>query len=169
MSEESALAQPYQHLLEGRDPVEVLRSTPARLNKVLGALSPEAIEHKPSEHRWSFREILCHLADCEVAWAWRLRQVYGADDPVLPSFEQDAWGTAYDGVGYTTEAARGTWSALRRWNLALIEGLTEEQKRRPARHPELGTITLWTIVEIAAGHDLHHIQSLEKVTSQLAS
>jgi uncharacterized damage-inducible protein DinB len=167
MSEEKA--RPYVHLLEGRDPVEVLRTTPARLAKVLTALTPEQIEFKPAPHKWSIREILCHLADCEVAWAWRLRAVYGAENPDLQPFEQDAWARAYGDAAYTTEAARAVWQPLRRWNLALIEGLSETDKQRPATHPELGNITLWNIVEIAAGHDLHHLNSLEKIAAAKGS
>jgi hypothetical protein len=30
-------------------------------------------------------------------------------------------------------------------------------------HPERGEETLWTIVEIMAGHDLHHLAGLEKM------
>ncbi len=166
MSEEAALARPYVHLLEDRDPAEVMRETSARLSDLLKLLTAEQIEHKPGPKRWSVREILCHLADCEVAWAWRLRFIYGADNPTLQPFEQDPWARAYDGVGYTTTAARATWTAIRAWNLALIEGLSEDEKRRPATHPELGPVTLWNIVEIVAGHDLHHLNSLEKVVTR---
>lgn len=169
MSEETALARPYVHLLEGRDPMEVLRATPARLNKVLSGMTAEQIEFKPAPHKWSVREILCHLADCEVAWAWRLRLIYGSENPTLQPFEQDAWAQAYAGPGYTTETARAMWSSARRWNLALLETLSEEQKQRPAHHPELGEITLWTVAEIAAGHDVHHLDSLEKVAGKVGA
>ena len=163
MSEEAALARPYAHLLEGRDPIEVLRETPGRLLDLLKPLSPEQIEYKPAPNKWSIREILCHLADCELVWSTRLRMTFGSDTPALQPFEQDAWGRAYDGAGYTTSAARATFTAVRQWNLALLEGLSEADAQRPATHPELGTITLWHIAEIAAGHDLHHLNSLEKV------
>ena len=168
MSEEAALARPYAHLLEGRDPAVVLRATLGRLSDLLKAMTPEAIEHKSAPGKWSVREILCHLADCEVAWAWRLRQIYGANQTAVQPFDQDAWARAYEGVGYTISAARATWVALRQWNLDLIEGLTEEDKRRRATHSELGEITLWTIVEIAAGHDLHHLVSLEKLVGKIS-
>ncbi len=172
MSEEATLARPYVHLLEGRDPAQVLRETPGKLAELLRALSPEAIESKPAPGKWSIRELLCHLADCELAWAWRLRIVYGsADDetgPVLQTFEQDTWARAYDGSSYTTSAARATWSAVRQWNLALLDSLSEEDKRRRASHPELGPVTLWHIAEIAAGHDLHHLAGLEKLTRTLS-
>lgn len=163
MSEEAALARPYVHLLEGRDPAAVMRETPGRLADLLKTLTPEQIERKPAPHKWSLREILCHLADCEIAWAWRMRQIYGAENPVLQPFDQDPWARAYDGVGYTTAAARTTWTALRQWNLDLIEGLSEEDKRRPAQHMELGPVTLQHVIEIIAGHDLHHLDSLAKL------
>lgn len=166
MSEEAALARPYAHHLEGRDPAEILRATPARLNKALGAMTPEQIEYKPAPNKWSVREIMCHLADCEIVWAWRLRLIYGADNTAMQPFEQDPWAAAYNGNGYTLDAARATWNAVRQWNLALIDGLTDDQKQRPAHHPELGDITLWTVVEIAAGHDLHHLKTLERLAER---
>ncbi len=169
MSEEQTIARPYVHLLEGRDPLEVLRSIPARLTKALSSMTPEQIDFKPSPHKWSTREILCHMADCEIVWAWRFRDIYGSNSPILQPFEQDDWARAYEGPGYTAEAARATWSATRRWNLALLESLTEEQKHRPATHPEMGQITLWTVVEIAAGHDVHHVAQLEKVSAKVTN
>ena len=165
MSEEAALIRPYTHLLEGRNPAEVLRETPARLQAVLTQMTPEAIAGKPGPNKWSLREVLCHIADCEVAWAWRLRLIYGANNPTLQPFEQDLWAGAYDGARYTGETAMATFTTLRTWNLALIETFSDRDKQRPAHHPELGDVTLWTMVEIAAGHDLHHLKALESRNS----
>lgn len=167
MSEETVPVRPYVHLLEGRDPAEVMRSTPARLTAVLDGLSPEQIDARPAPGKWSVREILCHFADCEIAWAWRLRQTYGADRPTIQPFEQDPWARAYDGVSFTANSAFATWNALRAWNLALIETLSNADKQRPVIHPEIGELTLWTLVEIAAGHDLHHLKSLEKLRNKV--
>jgi hypothetical protein len=56
-----------------------------------------------------------------------------------------------------------TFRALRAWNLAFIHSLTAEQRSREVTHPERGTMTVWTIVETMAGHDLHHLAALEKL------
>lgn len=163
MSEETIPVRPYVHLLAGRDPAEVMRATPERLTAALTALTPEQIQQRPSPHKWSVRELLCHMTDCEIAWAWRLRQAYGAAKPTIQPFDQDPWARAYDGVLFTTDTARATWAALRSWNLALVETLSEADKQRPVLHPDIGELTLWTLVEIAAGHDLHHLAALEKL------
>ena len=154
---------PYVHLLAGRDAADVLRTTADHLQQVFALLTPAEIEAVPAPGKWSVREQMCHLADCEVAWAWRLRHTFGEDNPVHSSFEQDPWARAYRGRSYSFALALETWRAIRAWNLALIDVLTEEDKARPALHPSAGAVTLWTLVEIAAGHDLHHLASFDRL------
>jgi uncharacterized damage-inducible protein DinB len=149
---------PYADVLAGRDPQVVIAETPARLAQLLDALTVEQIELRPEERKWSVREIVAHLADCEIAWSWRLRHVYGEDHPALQPFDQDAWSRSY--AAYTYAAARRTFEALRAWNIAFIDALSEQDRLRPLTHPERGEETLWTVVEIMAGHDLHHLERL---------
>jgi uncharacterized damage-inducible protein DinB len=151
-------ALPYIKLLGGRDPLEVLSATPPRLAGLLEHLTPEQAERRPAPDKWSIREIVAHLADCEIAWSWRLRQTFAEDNPILQPFEQDAWARAY--ASYSLEQAHTTWRSLRAWNVSFLGGLTEEDKQRPASHAKIGSLTLWSIAGIAAGHDLHHLRSL---------
>ncbi len=164
MSEESASAHPYIENLQGRDPLQVLRQTPAELNALLDKLTPEQVEHKPAPKNWNIREILAHMTDCEIAWSWRFRQILAQQKAELQSFEQDEWGRTY--AGYSLAQARETWNALRSWNIAFLSGLSEEDRQRGAQHPQLGAVTLWTAAQIAAGHDLHHLRSLEHVVEK---
>lgn len=156
---------PYVALLGDRDPVAVLRETPRRVSDLLRTMTAEQIERKPAAGKWSVREVICHLADCEIAWAWRMRLIYGSDNPLLQPFDQDAWARAYHGDGYTTSVASAAWGALRQWNLALIGSVAEHQRYRTGKHPEMGEVTFWNVVEIAAGHDLHHLRAVEKVAA----
>ncbi len=158
MSQAARSPLPYLHLLEGRDPAEVLADTPARLTSLFQPLTPAQIDHKPALGKWSIREIQAHLADCEIAWSWRLRQVYGQHNPTLESFDQDAWAASYD--HYSFVQARATWSALRAWNITFLGSLGLSDRGRPALHPEYGPIRLYGIAAVAAGHDLHHLKSL---------
>jgi len=150
---------PYAEALGKRDPVEVIAQTVGRLAQVTDGLSAAEIEARPAPGKWSVREILAHLADCEIAFGFRLRQSYGGESLLQP-FDQDAWARAYG--AYTAEQAFATFVALRAWNVAFVRGLTEADKKLPARHPERGEMVLWTIVETMAGHDLHHLAGLKK-------
>jgi uncharacterized damage-inducible protein DinB len=149
----------YISLLEGRDPAEVMAATPARLAALLEGVTAPQAERSPAPGKWSLRELMAHLADSEIAWSWRMRQIFAEDNPHLQPFDQDRWAKAYS--AYAFEHAISTWNSLRSWNLDFVRGLTETEKTRPATHPEVGDMTLWTVVSIAAGHDLHHLRALE--------
>lgn len=58
---------PYAEALGARDPQQVIAETPLRLVRVLEALTPEEIEAQPAPGKWSVREVVAHLADCEIA------------------------------------------------------------------------------------------------------
>lgn len=163
MAAETRVELPYVHLLQGRDAGDVMRSTPGHLQDFFSKRSVEQIDAVPAPGKWSLREQMCHLADCEIAWAWRLRQAYGEENPHLQSFEQDPWARAYSGKLFSFATAFRTWQSLREWNLAFLDALSAADRQRPATHPSAGTITLWNLVEIAAGHDLHHLASFQKM------
>ncbi len=150
---------PYAGVLGERDPAEVIAQTARRLAQVIDGLSSAEMEARPAPGKWCVREIVAHLTDCEIAFGFRLRQSYGGASLLQP-FDQDAWSRAY-GV-YTAEQAMATFAALRAWNVAFVSGLTEADKKMPAVHPERGEMTLWTIVETMAGHDLHHLAGLKR-------
>ena len=153
---------PYAEVLAGRDPQKVIAQTPRRLSKVLDALTPEQIETPSAPGKWTVREIIAHLADCEIAWAWRLRQALAEEHAQMQPFDQDTWAKPY--ANYSLAEAWGTFRAVRKWNIAFIKAVSHDDRKRPIFHPERGEETLWTLVEIMAGHDLHHLQSLEKIT-----
>ncbi len=153
---------PYAGALGQREPVAVIQSTVERVQAMIAGLSAEQIERQPAPGKWSLREIVAHLADCELAFGFRLRQGAAGVQIVQP-FDQDDWARNYD--AYDIAAAMRTYHALRGWNIAFIRSLTDEQKRMQVTHPERGTMTVWTIVETMAGHDLHHLGSLEKLVN----
>src|SRR5262249_7420637 len=65
---------PYASFLGGSDPLEVMAATPKQLQSLLDAIGPRRIDQAPDTGKWSARDIVCHLADCELVFAFRLRQ-----------------------------------------------------------------------------------------------
>ena len=155
------MPHPYAALLADQDPATVMAATPGRLAQVLAQLSSAQVEHRPAPGKWNVREVVAHLADCEIAWSWRLRYAYEKQGALMQPFAQDPWARIYQ--VYTLGQAQTTFAALRAWNLAFFTGLTEADKARPVAHSEQPSMTLWTIARIAAGHDLHHLAALERL------
>ena len=152
---------PYAEALGGRDPQVVIAETPVRWARLLENIGAAQADVPTAPGKWSVREIVAHMADCEIAWSWRLRQAYGEEHAVIQPFDQAAWSRVY--AAYSLMEAKALFFAARAWNVAFVGALDEADKCKPVTHPERGEETLWTIVEIMAGHDLHHLTKLEKI------
>jgi len=150
---------PYAAHLGDRDPLAVIAATPPRIEALIEAVGPERAGRAPAPGKWSAREIVCHLADCELVFAYRLRQTLAEDHHVIQPFNQDRWAAQYS--AYDVSAALKVFAAMRRWNLALIRSLPAPAFGKTVTHPERGDMTFRTIVETMAGHDLNHVKQLQ--------
>ncbi len=152
---------PYASFVGTRDPREVIRATSARLETAVQERDADALNRSPAQGKWSVREILCHLADCEVVFAFRLRQALAEDHHVIQPFDQDRWAVNYS--QYEARAALAVFAAIRQWNLALIAGLKPEAFKKRLNHPERGDMTFQMVMETMAGHDLNHVGQIEAI------
>jgi hypothetical protein len=160
-------ANPYAPFLENQNPIDVLEQTARQLAKVGEQLHAANMEWRPAPGKWNAREILCHLADCEIAFGFRLRQTLAEKNHVIQPFDQEKWAGMYG--GQSARSAITTFSALREWNLGLIGSTTDEGMARKVHHPERGDMTFRTIVETMAGHDINHLQQLERIVGGFSS
>src|SRR5437773_2378685 len=144
---------PYASLLAPRKARDVIASTPLELRRVTDRIGAPGLSTPPAPGKWCARDILCHLADCEVVFAFRLRQALAEDRHVIQPFDQERWARTY--ADADPEAALATFAAIRSWNIALLQPLTRSQLARRVTHPERGEMSFDTIVETMGGHDLN--------------
>lgn len=146
---------PYASFLAERDPLVVIESTARRLSEIVGNLPTGRAEWRPAPGKWNVREIVCHLADCEIAFAFRLRQALAEPHHVIQPFDQEKWAGTYGGL--TLGGALSAFSSLREWDIELISTTPAAAMDKKVTHPERGEMTFRTIVETMAGHDLNHL------------
>jgi hypothetical protein len=156
---------PYARQLGDRDPLKVVATTARHLEQLSVALGPVRMHESPAPGKWSPLEILCHLADCELVFAYRIRQALAQDHHVVQPFDQDLWARNY--AAYDAEAAMMTFSCVRKWNLMLLRGLPADAMTRQLTHPERGEMTFRVLIETMAGHDLNHLAQLEAIAVQV--
>ncbi len=146
--------------------MEVVAATAGRLEHLSRTLGPEGLTQTTAPGKWSAREILCHLADCEIVFAFRLRQALAEDHHVIQPFDQDKWASTY--AAYDARAALVVFSSVRQWNLALLQTVPAAALTKPVTHPERGEMPFQAIVETMAGHDLNHLKQLEAIARSCA-
>jgi hypothetical protein len=154
---------PYASHLGDRNPFEVIAATPGKLGKVFAKLGGEGMKRSLAPGKWTAREIFSHLADCEVAFAFRIRQALAEDNHVAQPFDQDKWARTY--AAYQAPQALAAFSALRQWNVDLVRSVTPQALDKPLSHPERGQLTFKMLIETMAGHDLNHLAQLEAIAN----
>ena len=152
---------PYDKFLDGRALDTILAATPAEIGKLVLAIGPEQENTPPAPGKWGAAQIVAHLADCELVFGFRLRQTLAEDAPMIQPFDQDKWAKTY--LGISAKDALEVFTALRSWNLRLIQLALPNSGNRPVTHPERGTMTFLTLVETMAGHDLNHLEQLKRL------
>jgi hypothetical protein len=143
--------------------LELTASQLAEISKSLGDRMGQPL----APGKWSPREVFIHLADCEIAFGFRYRQALGEENHKVQPFDQDKWAQSY--AAYSAEQGLATFGVLRSWNLALLRTLTSEQLKKTLTHPERGQETVRNLIEIAAGHDINHLQRLRAFISKPAA
>lgn len=155
---------PYAKFIDARPISEILAATPSALESLAEAIGPDRMAVAPAPGKWTPSEVLSHLADCEIAFGFRLRQTLAEDNHTVQPFDQEKWAAIYPGI--TAQQALAAFTAMREWNLILIRNAPQGAAKKPVTHPERGAMTFQTIVETMAGHDLNHIQQLQKLAGK---
>ena len=155
---------PYDSFLDGHPVDAILASTPDAIADCLWAIGPNRTNLPSAPGKWSAAEIVCHLADCELVFGFRLRQTLAEDGPTIQPFDQDKWAAKYSGI--PADEAIAAFTALRIWNLRMIRDALPGAAARTMTHPERGTMTFQTVVETMAGHDLNHLGQLRRIAGR---
>jgi DinB superfamily len=146
-------------LLGDQDPQAVMAATLVSLREQAGALSEKQLTERPEPNEWSVAELLGHLWDAEIAYAFRARVILAQETPRLIGYDQDAWATlARPAIGELIPA----FAALRTADLALIEGTPEALWDRYGVHEERGQLSFRLLTREIAGHDRAHLLQLQQ-------
>lgn len=153
--------------LGDRDPIRVQQATPARLEALIKGVPRRVLGRRPARHKWSIIEIVAHMADAELAMAWRLRNMLASSGVRLPWFDQDIWATR---LGYgATDPRRSAalFRCLRESNLALLRSVPRRRWRSCyGVHEVRGRQTVEEFVRLEAAHDLNHLRQIRAILQQ---
>jgi hypothetical protein len=152
--------------LNGQDPIKVQQATARKLEKLTRGLSKKQARQRPEPGKWSICEILAHLADAEIVASWRLRLILGSNGTPIKSFNQDDWATTLDYAHSDPKWSLQIFRTLRENNLKMLKSLSKKLWENYGMHDERGKETVAHVVRMFAGHDLNHLQQVERITKQ---
>ncbi len=161
--ERAKYADAILDLVGGREPMQILRETPAAAATLIEGLSSAQLKAPEAPGKWSMAQVLQHLADSDLVWGWRLRLILAQDRPPITGYDQDLWADRLHYADADVAQALETLRVLRRNNLWLIDRATPEDLRRVGVHSERGEESIGYLRGLYAGHDLLHLRQLERI------
>jgi hypothetical protein len=149
--------------VEGKEPLAIQAATSKKLGKLIEGVPTSKLRKRPTPDKWSVSEIVAHLADVEVAVGFRMRLILGAPGTPVAAFDQDSWVLALHYDKRDPRKSVEQFRVAREANLALLKSLKPEQWKHYGMHAERGQETVEHMVRLLAGHDLNHLQQIERI------
>lgn len=141
---------------------------PDQLRAAVNGMTDDQLDARPMPDRWTSRQVICHIADCEIVYADRMKRVIVESSPALKNLDPDefAGGLAYRqrDVGEELHVVQAIRSQMDR----ILRTLDPACFQRTGEHSTDGTLTLEDLLNRIAGHIPHHIRFLEEKRAALA-
>ncbi|MFC5450023.1 DinB family protein [Paenibacillus aestuarii] len=124
----------------------------------------DAIEgFKPASDKWSIHQILIHITDSEISSTSRLKKVLAEDEPILISFDQDAWVNNLEYDLLDREQYLLLFKFLRSSMQTILDNLTSEQSERVGVYVDQGRFTFKQLMEYRVEHVRNHLAQIERI------
>ena len=148
---------------DGKEPLAVYAETAAKIERLIDGVSTARLRERPAPDKWSVSEIITHLADGEIVGGFRMRLILGSPGTPIAAYDQNEWVTSGHYDKRDPRKSLEQFRVLREGNIALLESLEPGQWKHYGMHSERGQESIEHIVRMFAGHDLNHLQQIEKI------
>jgi len=147
--------------------LDAAEESPREIAASVSGLPDKVLRYKPAAAKWSILEILAHLVDMEILYAYRMRQMVADEKPVIAPINQDDWANR---LGYMEElpsALVALYALNRSHNFTLLRRLKPEDFNKSAFHPELQrNVTLAEYLQMMEKHGPNHLEQIESLKKQ---
>ncbi len=140
---------------------------PKRLATAVSGVPEAVLQRKPAPGKWCIHEIVGHLADAEILFSYRIRQVLADKDPTFSPMDQDAWAAK---LGYMEAAIPeliAQFGVNRFHNLRLLRRAQLQDFDKSGFHPDRNRqVTLDEIIKYWVGHGPNHFAQIERLKKE---
>jgi hypothetical protein len=147
--------------------LEAAEKSPKQIAAAVSGLPEKTLRYKPAPNKWSILEILAHLADMEILYAYRIRQMLADKKPVIAPIDQDDWARNLGYMETPPAELVALYGLNRHHNLRLLRRLKPGDLDKGAFHPEYKkTVTVAEMVERMSGHGANHLEQIERLKKE---
>jgi hypothetical protein len=147
--------------------LEAAEKSPKQIAAAVSGLPDNTLRYKPAPDKWCILEILGHLADIEIVYAYRIRQMLADKKPVIAPMDGDDWARNLGSTETPPAELVALYGLNRHANLRLLRRLKPADLVKSAFHPELQReVTVGEMIEKMSGHGAGHLQQIERLKKE---
>jgi uncharacterized damage-inducible protein DinB len=149
--------------------ITILNALPRDMRTAVSDLPPEGLETPYRDGGWTVRQVVHHVADSHLNAYTRIKLALTEDTPTIKPYEESLWAELPDGKTADPAISLGILDGIHYRLNMVLESLTPEQFVRPARHPELGPMTVDAFVQMYAWHSRHHLAHIALAAAKVGA
>ncbi len=146
--------------MERRPLIDRLEKTRDRF-ATLAARAESNSECSYAPGKWTARQILAHLADCEFINLWRFCRAAAEPGSTVLSFEENQWAARLDYAKRPIAVSRDLFLGARGDLIHHAKTLGEAELGSCCVHPEKGQMSGFDWLALASDHLDHHLGQVE--------
>jgi hypothetical protein len=141
--------------------LEAAEKGPKLTALAVSGLPEKTLRYKPSPEKWCILEILGHLADVEIVFGYRIRQILADPKSIVVPMDQEAWARNLGYLETSPAEMIALYGVNRHANLQILRRLEVADLEKSAFHPQLNRE--WKLAEIVEKLDTHSAKHLEQI------
>lgn len=154
--------QPYLDLVEPGRFFEQFDQLTRETTELFKSMSPEKLNHRYAENKWTVKEVLMHMIDTERGFSYRTIVCMRKDNKTpLYAMDEVAYASHVDVSKRSIESMLEEFEVVRRSMRILFENCTEEQSAFIGNHVNYN-ISARALGYISIGHTKHHLKIIRE-------
>lgn len=150
----------YIKILPEANPIVLLEKAQEHTLAIIEKIPAELYDYRYAEGKWTIKELLVHLTDCEQILSYRALRFARQDFQNALPFEEDDYVAALDASTLSWDYILTSTKLLREQTIHLFKGFSGDVSQRGGSEAFPNTVRATAC--IIAAHQLHHINVLQE-------
>ena len=147
--------------------IRQIADTPANLRKAVAGLTDQQADTPYRPGGWTVRQVAHHLPDSHMNAYIRVKLALTESQPPAKPYNEKLWAELFDVKEAPIDSSVRLLEALHeRWVL-LLRSLSPADCARTLVHPEIGVMTIDSIVNLYSWHGRHHVAHITSLRDRM--
>ena len=145
---------------ERRRHIRDIAEMPLKLREAVAGQAPQDMDIPYREGGWTIRQIVHHLPDSHMNSYIRFKLALTENEPTIKPYDEAACAELNEARTAPLEVSLDLIDALHRRWVMMLEDMQPADFERTLRHPEIGVLTLKSLLGGYGWHCRHHVAQI---------